>query len=821
MMESYFKLSARPMARAENIVSGANYRFTVLSDRIIRMEYSQSGQFVDAATQTVLNRDFPPAEYVVRDEPECLEIATKYLHLIYDKKKFSSSGLCIQMFYNPYLKKQGTWFFGDEAMLNTGNLGGTAETLDTAVGDTYYLDDGDDAYPWGVPYRKVELGRGLMSKNGFTVIDDSKSILLREDGWYDPALAGHLDFYFFCYGRDYLGCLKEFYYMAGKPPLLPRCVLGNWWSRYYSYSDTEYLALMDKFQEEGIPFSMSVLDMGWHLVQIDSKYGKGWTGYTWNRDLFPHPEKFLCQLHERGKHVALNVHPADGVRAHEERYPQMAQAMGIEPESKQPVAFDVTNETFMKAYFSILHTPLEEDGVDLWWIDWQQGSNALKPGVDPLWVLNHYHFLDSGKGGKRPLTFSRYAGLGSHRYPIGFSGSTYITWESLDYQPYFTATASNVGYGWWSHDIGGHRNGYRDDELTARWVQYGCFSPIMRLHSSDEVFTGREPWKFCADTERVMRFFLRFRHRLIPYLYTMNARSHFIGEPLVQPMYYKHADNNRAYGVKNEYYFGTELIVNPITSKADPQLCAGKVKTWLPDGMWFDIFTGMKYAGRKIIDMFRPIDTIPVLGKAGGIVPLQAESEICSRTDNPTELELLVFTGASGSFSLYEDDGESKKYESGSFAVTRYELNWGEEKSFVIEPPEGDLSVIPPVRNYTIRFYGVDASSLAVPWRSETQFDEKRNILTVKVKGVAGEKVVVPFQDSVLPKDNPILSYAYEALNRTQTAFSWKEKLFSLLKSGDDHARILSSMLSMNVSEGLKAMITEILLADEERISKG
>ena len=94
-------------------------------------------------------------------------------------------------------------------------------------------------------------------------------------------------------------------------------------------------------------------------------------------------------------------------------------------------------------------------------------------GLDPLWMLNHFHFLDNARDGKRPMTFSRYAGPGSHRYPVGFSGDTVVTWESLQFQPYFTSTASNIGYGWWSHDIGGHMGGYKDDELEGRWVSAG------------------------------------------------------------------------------------------------------------------------------------------------------------------------------------------------------------------------------------------------------------------------------------------------------------------------------------------------------------
>lgn len=124
-----------------------------------------------------------------------------------------------------------------------------------------------------------------------------------------------------------------------------------------------------------------------------------------------------------------------------------------------------------------------------------------------------------------PLILSRYAGPGSHRYPVGFSGDTVVSWESLKFQPYFTSTASNIGYGWWSHDIGGHMLGVRDEELEARWYQLGVFSPINRLHSSLSPFVGKEPWNFQQPVRDIMRDALILRHRLIPYLHTMNWRA--------------------------------------------------------------------------------------------------------------------------------------------------------------------------------------------------------------------------------------------------------------------------------------------------------
>ena len=226
----------------------------------------------------------------------------------------------------------------------------------------------------------------------------------------------------------------------------------------------------------------------------------------------------MAELHERGLAVSLNVHPADGVRAHEDAYPKVAERMGIDPASKLPVNFDPADPEFLEAYLEELHHPLEDDGVDFWWLDWQQGEVTKLPGLDPLWLLNHFHFLDSARNGRRPLTFSRYAGIGSHRYPVGFSGDTVVCWASLEFQPEFTATASNAGYGWWSHDIGGHFFGVKDDELVTRWVQLGVFSPILRLHSTADRFIAKEPWRFGEVARRLIGESLRLRHRLVPYI---------------------------------------------------------------------------------------------------------------------------------------------------------------------------------------------------------------------------------------------------------------------------------------------------------------
>jgi hypothetical protein len=341
----------------------------------------------------------------------------------------------------------------------------------------------------------------------------------------------------------------------------------------------------------------------------------------------------------------------------------------------------------------------------------------------------------------------------------------------------------------------------------------------MRLHSSNEVFTGKEPWKFCEDSRRVMMQFLRLRHQLIPYIYTMNAKAHFDDLPLVQPMYYQHPDSPEAFQVPNEYYFGTEMIVHPITSPNDPELKMGHTRTWIPEGMWFDFFTGMAYTGARKMDMYRTLDTIPVLVKAGSVVPMQDESEISDRVANPSRMDLRVFCGKSGSFAMYEDDGETMAFEQGESVTTEYELDWKNRK-FVIHRAEGDLSLIPENRSYTIYFYGIrkedvsrvvlDGSDIAYEIKEEADLNRVRII--IDAVPVTGE-LAVWMKTETCVADNPVISQIYQALNRSQIHFVLKEQLYKMISQGGDVNAQVSTVQAMPMSDGMKKMIQEILIA--------
>lgn len=793
-MEELYRIKTEGHTEDAAIIQGEKYRFTVLTEEMIRLEYCEDGKFEDRATQCVIDRKFKVPEYQVIENEESLEIITDKIHLVYNKQKFTDYGLSVQVRGNISVY-HSIWHFGEEAT----DLRGTARTLDEADG-------------------AIELEHGIISRFGYGILDDSRSLVITEDGWVEPRKEDCIDIYFLGYGHEYEHCLKDYYHLTGKTPLLPRYALGNWWSRFYRYNDQEYKALMTRFEKEEIPFSVSVIDMDWHLVDIDPKYGSGWTGYTWNKELFPDPKEFMTWLHDHRLKVTLNVHPAGGVQAHEEKYKEMAEAMGRDWEKEEPVNFDVTDQKFLKAYFEYLHHPNEEEGVDFWWLDWQQGGLSKIPGLDPLWMLNHYHYLDSGRRGKRRLTFSRYAGMGSHRYPVGFSGDTIISWESLAFQPYFTANASNVGYGWWSHDIGGHMKGYRDEELSTRWIQFGVFSPIMRLHSSNSAFTGKEPWNYNAVSENIMKRYLKLRHEMIPYLYTMNYHASHDGQPLIRPMYYLEPERPEAYEVPNEYYFGTELVVCPITEPTDKAAGTACVKAWIPEGKWYDIFSGLKYDGGRMLELYRSLEDIPVLAKEGAIIPLTDLTEYTNSVENPKELAVKIVPGKKNAFILMEDTGDTCEDKEENWAQTK--LEWINENEFIIHPANGNLDVIPKRRTWKMEFYGIaDVDNLEVTVggkaiETERIYDEKRHICQVNIPETeVTEQITISFSKGYLLRENNKPAEIFALLYQAKIEYEVKEKIYAYMKEGKTSSEVLGIIQAMHLPDSVYGMLSEVLLA--------
>ncbi len=694
---SHAGVTAVPRADERAMIVDGHARFTVLTPRLLRLEWSATGSFEDRPTLLVLNRAMPVPKFSSSTSDGWLTISTEFLTLKYrsDTGAFSPKNLRIDYTLD------GTTVTWRPGMKDTANLRGTTRTLDGVTGAT-------------------PLEPGLLSRDGWTLVDDSRRPLFDDSDWPwvapRPDTSG-VDWYFFGYGHAYKELLYDFTRIAGKIPMPPRFAFGLWWSRYWSYTDEEFKALVGEFRQHDVPLDVLVIDMDWHKTfnlrwekQPKDQAGQplGWTGYTWDPNIFPDPEGFLKWCDDQGLRTPLNLHPASGIQPHEEHYPEMARSMGIDPATKKYVPFDIVDKRFATNYITHMLRPLETQGVDFWWLDWQQWGTTAVPGVTPTWWLNYVFFTDMERQGKvRPLLFHRWGGLGNHRYQIGFSGDAESVWKSLAFQPYFTTTAANVGFGYWSNDIGGHIPGTITPELYTRWVQFGILSPILRTHTTKNPDAERRIWVYPEENYHAMRDAILFRYALIPYIYTASRAAYDTGISLCRPMYYDHPEAAEAYEFNGQYMFGPDMLVAPVTDTLRANSLLSAKKIWLPEGDWYEWPTGIMMRGPAVVERSFALDEIPLYLKAGSVIPMQPPMK--NSHEKPVDpLILTVIPGNSGSLRLYEDEGNSVGYQHDECAWTPIrQSGWADGLlTLAIGAVEGSYPGMSRERSYEIRLPG-------------------------------------------------------------------------------------------------------------------
>ncbi len=683
-------------AQAEEVYRDNHVRFTLIDDGTIRLEYAPDGKFVDNKSFVAVVREYDNVPHKASLGSNKVVITTSKFKLTYKKdgSPLSAKNLTITS-----AKTLGTMFTWTPDTKQKGNLKGTYRTLDGYDGNMFQYSN---------PKHPMPLEDGLLATDGWTLIDDSKSYLF--DGATDwdwvkerESADGAQDWYFMAYGHDYKSALKSFTKFAGKVPLPPRYTFGYWWSRYWSYSDKDLRDLIGNFQRLDLPIDVLVIDMDWH--PISEQAGGGWTGWDWNERLFPDYKKFLSYLDKQGVKTTMNLHPADGVRPYEKKYQEFIQRAGIK--NGKTVEWQGSDKRYVKALFDTYLHPYIDEGVDFWWLDWQQWAKDKRlKDLDNVFWCNYIWFTDmENNGTKRPMLYHRWGGLGNHRYQIGFSGDSYITWESLRFLPYFNSTASNVLYGYWSHDIGGHQSKRYgtpvEPELYTRAMQMGQYLPIIRSHSTKDPSLNKEPWAFDQMTQQRLTNVINGRYALVPYIYTMARQDYETGISLCRPMYYDYPEAKEAYEFKEQYMFGDKMLIAPITEAVNKESGLASVKAWLPEGEWLEYETGTMLKGGQNIERQFSMDEYPVYVKAGSILPYYGKVKNLSGTEQP--IIVRVFPGGNkNEFTLYEDNGEDKNYV-GEYATTllSYQRNGG-QLTVTIGTRKGSYKDMPARRDYTL-----------------------------------------------------------------------------------------------------------------------
>jgi alpha-glucosidase (family GH31 glycosyl hydrolase) len=533
---------------------------------------------------------------------------------------------------------------------------------------------------------------GLLSRAGYFLYNDSEQAVIDpETHWIVPRNAAEgnhaippgvataarwmapknapgdsLDLYLFVYGNDFKAALADLVRLFGPAPLPPRYSLGLWYSRYPTFNRAGLEELIADFQKRDLPLDVLVLDLEWHQ--------RGWNGFDWDENHIRRPREFLKNLHNDHIYTTLNLHP-DKVPTEDSRYQAFIAAAGIEPKvehrpdgSTDIGNYDLANKRHADAFMDVLHGPVQDDGVDFWWID---GHAPVDDNLvcRQFWTNEVFNrFARRTQPTRRPMIFSRSAGLGSHRYPFFFTGDTLCQFEVLKSQVEYTLRAGHIGQSMITHDIGGHMSlgHYLDVELYQRWLQWGVMSPVFRLHSSRG--GERRPWKYESDAlNRAFAAAVRWRMELLPYLYTLTWQTTVTGLPLCRSNPIEAPEWEAGYAIWDSYFLGDRIYCAPIVTPG------GWRDLRLPPGVWVNLFTGEILPGDEPRRVTVAEEEFPVFARRGSILVKQAYALRAGVLPERLRVEIYP-TGADHTdrFTLYLDDGISNQHAAGSCTIVEF-----------------------------------------------------------------------------------------------------------------------------------------------------
>lgn len=685
---SFFVKSQKNLKPApRNIIQGDKYRFTILTPRLIRLEYNKDNIFEDRATSLVVNRDFGKVNFSVNETNISLNIATEYFTLTYSKSQPITS-------HNIKVVVNGTdreWQPGNKEIRNVGGI-------------NYSLDYFEN---------NLKLDRGLYSLDGYTVIDDSKNFVIENENFLPRGEC--VDLYLFVYKSDLGLCLQDYFNLTGYPSLIPRYALGSWWYKNDAYNMYDIDNIIKKFNDNHIPISVFLLGSKWHNNVCN---------YSYDLSLFDVNNLRNFYLSKKQK-FGLTINPELPINQIDPLYKQLYTYFNQPGNTLNLIPLDNNK---ISIYLNTIVNYLLGSGIKIFNIDYYNPQDKYG-----LFLLNHYHYTIANLS-ERGVILSRNPGIAPHRYPIIYSGRTKVSWDTLKILPTYNNSASNMGVCWHAHAIGGYYGGIEDDELYIRYIQLGVFSPIFILASDTGKYYKREPWRWNQIKLSVIKEYMQLRNKLVPYIYNEGYVYHKYGVPIVQPLYYKYPKIYDEPNYVNQYFFGSKIMISPITKKKNPEMNRVVQRIFIPNGVWYDYTTGKKFSGNKYYVNFYKEEDYPIFVKEGSIIPMSLDDD----TNCPRNMEIQVFpaeNGLYGSYELYEDDGISLNTDK-NFLITKMNLDKTEYGyKFTIARKDGNMNL--PNRNYLLRFRNMKSpDKVIVKYQNQAitnNYSIEKNDLLVKI----------------------------------------------------------------------------------------
>ncbi|MDN3669414.1 glycoside hydrolase family 31 protein [Echinicola jeungdonensis] len=568
-----------------------------------------------------------------------------------------------------------------------------------------------------VPFFMSTRGYGIFFHNSFPTHWDLGAD--KKDEMQFEAENGELD-YFFMYGPDFPKLLYHYTGLTGRSPLLPRFAhglhvgtySGGTWGHEEMTSTHYVVKLARKYREKGIPLDVLHLDSTWRMFGKEG--GSGATTFEW-RETFKNPESMFDSLYAMNLNaVGLHVRPRFDNGNYLDLLDQAREKGHVYPEENNPGEFV---------------NVFDQEAVDWWWekgvmriaemgamfLKTDEGSafgrkanESDKTGptskearrlhnIFPVAYAKAPYEKFKEYNGMRGMNHTREGYAGIQRYPFIWAGDWPSEWQY--YGPVIKA-GINIGLsgvGYWSHNMGGFEH-LADPELYARWVQFGMFSPVAHVFGMDHP-GYKEPWNYGEEAEQIFTKYDKLRYRLIPYIYSTAFKQYNTGLPIMRALVLEHQDDYNTYNVDDQYYFGNQMIVCPVITK--------EAKTrivYLPEGTWYDYWSGEKYEGEDYYNIVTPLEKLPVFVKKGAIIPMQPEV-MYDEKEPYGDITLDIFPGEKGSFELFEDDGVSEDYMKGKYAITSItsEKMIDGSMKVTVEAAKGEFD--PGTRNYIIKVH--------------------------------------------------------------------------------------------------------------------
>lgn len=577
----------------------------------------------------------------------------------------------------------------------------------------------------------------VMSNRGYALIFDNSAKGNLDIGAAEAdilqfdAIAGRLA-YIVIAGDNYPQLIANLTQITGRQPLPPRWALGNFASRFGYRTQQETLDTAQRFIDLDVPLDAIVLDLYWFGKDIKGHMGN----LDWDKEAFPTPQNMMADLNQKGVNTVLITEPfvLTTSKKWQDAVEQNALAKNINGQPKQyEFYFGNTGliDVFSAAgqrWFVDVYTKLSQQGVTGWWGDLGEPEvhpydlihnfNGLLLSADTLhnvyghkWAEMVYSNQLQVSPNTRPMLLMRSGFIGSQRYGmIPWTGDVSRSWGGLKPQVELSLQMSLFGLAYTHSDLGGFAGGEQfDQELYLRWLQYGVFQPVYRPHAQENI--APEPVFHDQTTLDIARKFIKLRYAMLPYNYSLAYENSLFGMPLMRPMAFVDETNTAYFDMSDQFFWGESFLVKPIT---DPKLTA--VDVLLPEGIWFDFWNDSSFVGGQSVSIKTPLDTLPVLVKAGAFIPMHGPMQN-TKQYSTEKLDIHYYydpSVAQSSYVLYDDDGiDPNSIELGQYQQIKAAFNIEDGHYTFTFSSDGAFTSAPEQRQFTLVIHNWQDTKIA------------------------------------------------------------------------------------------------------------